>query len=449
MKNDEQHDEEPASMGGGQRIVFIYGSLDMGGVETYILRLSNWLVSRGIAVTLLLVKPGKLDSLLLPAVVRVYGVTDNAVFLKKKGIPAEAEDALRSATILFALDPFSSFRTTALLSRSNPLARVAHGVFHPRIYFLHDPRPTGSDRLMKKLLQDVLEPSNLLFMNEACRASHGREFGLDFSNASVFPLPIAGVREVPCGARGRRIVSVGRLTSFKTYNLYMLDVVRELLDRGFHDVRWDVYGDGPMRPEMLKRVDELSLTGHVFMHGEIAYQQFSDAVCGAEVFVGMGTALIEAAAHGVVCVPAIDSANAKSYGYFHDLDGYSVGEHASAAPSIPVTELIVDIFNLDDWAYQALVAEEVARARQFDIETIGGRFLETTSRTQSVESHRRLPPSMRWRYATIVLMGTMAGFFSKAVAKGLRIVLPTSMWIRLREMNRRRHAVKNRSELSA
>ncbi len=433
---------------GGGRVVFVYDELNMGGVETYIVRLSNWLVDRGFAVTILLARAGALDHLLSSQVARVVGITDGLVYLRKSRLPGQAKAALAEADLLFAFDPVSTMRLIELMPSCSPFARVMHGIFHPRIYFFRDGSKSVAGRVQQYVFCNLIDQKSVVFMNEACRVAHEKRFEISFSEANIVPLPISEPAQEVLAERSRRIVSVGRLTAFKTYNIFMMDVVQDLIERGFEDVRWDVYGSGPLESEMLTQIKSRSLESHVLLRGEIPYEKFAGALDGAEVFVGMGTALIEAGSYGIPCVPAVDSADGYGYGYLHDLDEYSVGERACKKPEIPFSDLIAAVFDADVAAYEGLCAEERKHAQRFFIGKVGERFLATAAEAQVASKCLRPDGGRRLIYSAAIAYRGISSLISAAGVRFLRAVLPHGALQRLRQANRQRHSKKNRSELS-
>src|SRR5690606_32286165 len=112
-------------------------------------------------------------------------------------------------------------------------------------------------------------------------------YGEDFSAVNLFPLGVIEPkdhfeRSIINNDKKLLIGSVGRLVEFKSYNLWMLDVVGALKDGGV-DVSYLVYGDGPLKNEMQRRIDELGISEQVSLKGTLDYSNFGDVVSGFDI----------------------------------------------------------------------------------------------------------------------------------------------------------------------
>jgi glycosyltransferase involved in cell wall biosynthesis len=135
-------------------------------------------------------------------------------------------------------------------------------------------------------------------------------------NGTVFPIPVHAepflrVQHTP--EKGR-IVSVGRLSPMKEYNLHMPYVIANLRNMGF-EVNWHVYGDGEFEKDMRTIVENFGLSSHVIFEGVVNYSRLPSVFRSAHFFVGMGTAALEAS---IVGVPGV-------YALPFDTDGASCG----------------------------------------------------------------------------------------------------------------------------
>ncbi|MCB0055835.1 MAG: glycosyltransferase, partial [Caldilineaceae bacterium] len=332
------------------KFLFFYSRLSLGGVETFIVRLSNWLIENGNQVCLVLIEASELDSQLHEDVQVFYFQTILRTF--SPILHSSIRNALSpEIDAVCAFDPESfamAAKTCHALSINKP---YFYGVYHPRV--LCPPwggRWIGGVR--RNLLRHYGSSSSLVFMNESCRRAQQACLGLSLAESKILPVAMPTtvprlVRPVP-----RKIVSVGRLVPFKSYNLYMIDIVGQLVQKGVKNLTWHVYGDGMLRDEMQERINERGLQRNVFLHGSVPYSEFRTVVEDASVFVGMGTSLIEAGMIGVPGIPAIDSAGPMTYGYTHHLETYDVGEHLGRPPDRSVADLIEDLFQMPEEEYK-------------------------------------------------------------------------------------------------
>jgi colanic acid/amylovoran biosynthesis glycosyltransferase len=104
----------------------------------------------------------------------------------------------------------------------------------------------------------------------------------------------------PGGGRPLHVVSVGRMTPVKGHAL-LVEALARLRDRG-RDVTAKLIGDGPLRDELLRRVESLGLDGNVMLPGAIGQDDIRAEYEAADVFVqpsfaeGIPVVLMEAMA---------------------------------------------------------------------------------------------------------------------------------------------------------
>lgn len=429
------------------RHVFVYSCLDVGGVETLIVRLSNWLVANGHDVLLVLIKPGKLDHLLHPAIETIFLGGNVRAFLPWLIATKIGREKLTDVDVLCAFDPQSLWMAMLCVPLVNEKARLFVGVYHPRIYFFSRQADLRA-ALHLKLLRGGVMPESIAFMNEACRASHESSLGMDFSRSRIFPLPIAdsGVRS--CAPLRFKVVSVGRLTAFKTYNIYMIDVVHALVTSGMTDVSWHVYGDGPLLAEMLSRIEDRGLQDHIILHGVVPYEELFTAIADAYAFVGMGTALIEAGSYGVPSIPAIESEGAVACGYIYELDGFNVGEMDSRQSRVEVQVLLERLFAMSETEYKAESDKTRNHCVRFLIESVGNEFVSQSAGLGRVQSLKSVAMPDILAYALVAMSDALISFFSAVFIRVGRMCFPPGAVARLRAWNRRRLARKNAQEMA-
>lgn len=329
-----------------RKFLIFYPALGLGGVETYLLRKVRWLADNGFSIFLILQWRAKLDSSLDP-MVRVHYMKPGFFPVSEAfniGVKLTADDTV------FCPDPPSlmfAYRYAAALAG----CRLLLGVYHPRILRINETDPLPQKFARYAVYKTVLENS-FVFMNESCLIYFEKEFNKPFPLDSIVPVGIFDQGRRSTKGIKNKIVSVGRLTDFKKYNISMVNVVKELVDDGF-DVSWHVYGDGALRSEMEVLISRFGLQKYIFLHGEIDYSRFVAVVDEARIFVGMGTALVEAGLRGVPTVVALDNEYRKTYGFMYNLDGYDVGEKGIKIPEFDIGDSIRKLLVMSDGDYQA------------------------------------------------------------------------------------------------
>lgn len=106
-----------------------------------------------------------------------------------------------------------------------------------------------------------------------------KEMECRFSTSPVLALPI-NILEPTWQSSNKanvRVVSVGRLVDFKSYNLGVARIVSDCLNRGIQ-VTWDIYGDGPLRSLIEAEIETLGVAGNVRLMGVLEYSSFPEIV---------------------------------------------------------------------------------------------------------------------------------------------------------------------------
>ena len=126
----------------------------------------------------------------------------------------------------------------------------------------------------------------------------------------------------------------------KEYNLYMVEVVKELLGRG-HKANWVVYGEGEYESYMKGLIKRSCLEKEISIEGNVPYKKFWKVLEDAYVFVGMGTSILEAA---MFKVPNINAIPYDSEGMTFESTHYlTKGSLVNSTKIIPATTVVDEI----------------------------------------------------------------------------------------------------------
>lgn len=301
-------------------ILMLYGELRHGGTETLIVRAANHLAGGGREVALCVPGGDLLAGLADRVSVIFWTSPGEAINLSAEWLRARHEP------LMLTFDPISLGLGLAVEMRVPDKVGLAHlsGVYHPQSFFMNAER--ADRRWVNATLASAIDAERLYFMNEECRQSHAREWKRDLSTSPLIPLPIA-VRPVSWSAPAAEplsILSVGRLVDFKRYNHGAGKIAEQLAASGI-ETRWVIYGDGEDRPAVERALAE-SRTTRVDLRPTLSYSSFLEEVGRAQLFVGMGTAALEAAMAGTPTIVATVAEENGSYGFVHELPFGNVGE---------------------------------------------------------------------------------------------------------------------------
>lgn len=376
-------------------ILLVYGNMELGGIQTLILRMCRYLQAHNHDITLLLDRAQGGE--LLEAIVGYARV----LVAEQPDWWGHCPKSLRGErfSYIYSFDSISLLRALAVQASCSPNAKVVVGVYFPREYCWKSEEDRYAQRLVKDILRRIPE-ENIIFMNATNAVELGQCLGRQFSCSPIIPIPIElrESREQWYALDRARIVSVGRITDFKTYNFHMVDVVQILRARG-HELRYDVYGYGEQEGHLHAYVEERGLMKQVQLHGPVRYSALQEVLHGALVFVGMGTALLEAAALGVPALVAVESARTPvTYGFFQEMpeDDHNLGEADPGYATYPLVEKIEWLLGLSPKEYARLREKTQNRAKRHALEQVMPRFLEALHNARSF--HFPLPPSARWRH---------------------------------------------------
>lgn len=335
-------------------ILFIYDHLYLGGIETLIIRCSKWLLDRGYNVKLILRAKGDLFASLDPRVqVKVYGIVYSLFFTPVTGRLIFGSSYYRDIDFIYTFRPEGLWIASVLAKVKKKRFKVLNCVYHPWEFYIrgHSHYHTTS---FSKILLSSFPKTNLAFMNQECQIAHEEYFGTKFNNSFIFPLPVTGV---PDYSQQRtplnyKIVSIGSLKSFRPYNLFMIDIISDLIKSGF-EVTYEIYGEGELRPLMEKKIKDLNLEKSVQLRGNLAYHNYYQALKEAYLFVGVGTAAIEAGFGGVPTIVPLGKSplSSVSYGYLYELPKYNVGETTCDIQEKDVKELIIKLLKMSKEEY--------------------------------------------------------------------------------------------------
>jgi glycosyltransferase involved in cell wall biosynthesis len=390
-------------------VLLINYCLYTGGVETLMVRMANWLVRKGHGCSILLrdTFDGDLRPLLDERVrVRTLANRWDLLAMPVVGSLLWKSWKLPRPDMIYTME--QSWSVVSLLVRDlfvNHPPKVATGAYHPRQFtYEYVPRKWGRLGLFRQKVYNLAyTDEQKFFMSEEVRAGHEEFFNRPMPDGWVWPLPIEIPPDELLSQRKpvpRRILSIGRLTRFKTYSWYMVPILYALREK-YPDVQWHIHGFGAQEKELVEDVWKDAIRdGLIVFHGPIRYEDISTAFHQASVFIGMGTTLLEAAAWGVPAIPALTyDEDALSWGYIDQMPYYTCGELIPGRqPTAKVMDLICRLFGMNAKETEQLAAKGREYVNAYSMDHLMERFLEKVNELPSGEP---LSASDRLRYLWI------------------------------------------------
>ena len=337
-------------------MLFIYGSLPVGGIETFFVRMAKERSRLGLPTSVLLLSGVEIsDAKLLQELQKyadVYFLDDVYVTvpfftqrfpllapLKKKAL----RQYFASVDHIHVTDAMHALVAQRLLRALGKNAPISVGVYHYIKYLWGGDKVAEYEKINRKFVFEYLPKALLLLFSDGNRELYEKHKNIDLSACQTFRLGVVDKKVLKMEGEMRpplHMVAVGRLVEFKTYNFYMLDVIKDLGEKGFQ-VHFDIYGDGPLRQELECKITERGLQDQVRLKGTLDYLQFDEVVAKYDIFIGSGTAIIQAASLGVPSIVGVENfAKPLTYGYFCDVYQHEYNVKGLELPLLSVEALL-------------------------------------------------------------------------------------------------------------
>jgi 1,2-diacylglycerol 3-alpha-glucosyltransferase len=400
-----------------RHILFVYGALQMGGIETFLVRVSKRLSANGVRVTVLLATSKGAPELIkeLTRWARIVYLEDLHLFKVR---------AVRRLTLYQFFALFSKGKTETLLKDVDHIhfmeclsmltafrlaricggRKVTGGVYYQYEYATWGMRSSYFVNALAYTFRYLVPSQNIVFFNEACRNTYSRELGQDYSKSSVLPIGVDlsrfARRDVSLARKGR-VVSIGRINAFKTYNFQFPIVIKELASRGIQ-LEYHIYGEGEQRQALEAHIRKLGCESKIYLHGSIEYARLSDVLKNAWLFVGSGTAIIEAAGCGVPALIGIESEpNPMTYGFLHSMPGLDYQEANIGYDRRRFNEFCEQLYAMTDEEYGQVCNLSVQKSKEFSIERLMDGFYDLDKRASIVNA------SIQYKHSLLLLASAL------------------------------------------
>lgn len=218
-------------------------------------------------------------------------------------IAAERRAAAADPDRLFVVICESRQIGETLVEWDDPRVRLVHTVHNSHLTEPHDDPSAPVTGLWRRWLRTLDAYDAVMWPTAAQRDDVAARFG-DPGTFHVVPSPI-DLGPEPVAARDpRRVVMFNRLAPQKRVDLALRAWVR--VAAAVSDARLEIYGDGPLRDELQRLIDELGLAASVRLCGVTDDRDavFDEAALfvTSTAFEGQGLAIAEALARGLPVV---------------------------------------------------------------------------------------------------------------------------------------------------
>lgn len=345
-------------------MLFIYGALQIGGIETFFVRMAKERYRKGLDTSILLLSVAEdSDKNLLDEMRKYSNVFFTEDLFVKLPFLGSRFPLLRTPKIskiksmidkvdqVHAFDGMHLLLGQRLLKIANKDIPITIGFYHYIKYAWGGASIAYNEKVNRDYIFNHLPRDSLLFFSKGNRDFYTKNREVDFSSSHTFRLGVVDKKNIVLDGKLNSpltIVAVGRLVNFKSYNIFMLDVMRKLIDKGY-DIRFDIYGYGTLQADIEHRVKELELEAYVRLNGTLDYHRFDEIVSRYDMFVGSGTAIIQAASLGVPSIVGVENMlEPKTYGYFSEVHQYEYNLKGQNILLKSIGEMIEEYITSDD-----------------------------------------------------------------------------------------------------
>lgn len=278
-----------------RKICFITPSLRAGGMERVLSLLSNFAVSRGYSVFIILLINNKIEYQLNPSV-KIY--FPQKVY--KKGLKNKLYTLYYLCKTLKDINPYTTLCFSEVF---NPLAIVASRLVRKPIYISDRSNPYKKLRLSIKLFRRFTYPLADGIIAQTLKSkeySHSKRYN---KNIITIPNPLKQINDSYHKKYEKRIVSAGRLVKSKNFS-ELIDIFNSIRDKG----GWEliILGEGPERSNLQSKIEALGLCDSIKLVGLVEdvdyYYSCSSIFAFTSLSEGFPNALSEAMAFPLSCI---------------------------------------------------------------------------------------------------------------------------------------------------
>ncbi|ELB2086920.1 hypothetical protein QNZ96_000824 [Vibrio parahaemolyticus] len=364
-------------------MLFIYGALGIGGVETYFVRIAKQRHKKGLRTKLLLQYPEKSNPELLQQMkqyAEVYEYSDIFHFPSfakyfKLTTPLKNDtlnDIFDGVDLLHVFQGEDALLAYRLCSKVNISVPISVGFYHYVHYLWGGRSIPYYEKVNRKFVLNYLPKPLLMLFSKDNISLYNSHTGDDFSQASTFSIGVIDKKnEVKFKEQTSQVVkvcAVGRLVDFKTYNIHLVREIKELVDSG-HAVECHIYGSGPNKSKIKNEIIKNGLVRIMELKGSFDYSKFDSIVSEYDIFIGTGTAIVQASSLGVPSIAAIDNEPGPyTYGYFCNIADRQYGRKGLNIKKERIYDIVLDYIYLNDNERYSLQKSHVECIERYLIE---------------------------------------------------------------------------------
>lgn len=365
-------------------IVFYCFKFGMGGTETLILRLMEFYKDSGNRVILL--TETAIDEGIFADTERIefeHYIYD-AQRSKFCNLGAELRFSSNEAPLVITQFMPEFLKCYTLLKKTKYNVEVRHLLYilHPHSTFYG---PKRLKILARKMIISLLKNRALVFMDETCIEECVKYYRLPVSmNYPIFRLPIFIKEDTHSKTKNEvfNILSICRYEfPFKGYLLGLIKTF-DILHKKYENISLTIIGYGPGSFEVDALIQSLpqAVKEKLTLLKKVQYNQIHTYIKACDVYVGMGTTVLDAANLNKIVITAVAYQKADlAVGFFHE-NYKTIGEVYQHNNSYPVfKDLIESVINSDNEQFNKMSnMSKVVLTDNYNISNIANKILDHT-----------------------------------------------------------------------
>jgi len=162
--------------------------------------------------------------------------------------------------------------------------------------------------------------------------------------------------------------------------------VQVLAEKGL-PIEYHIYGDGDQFQALKAQIRDMGCEQKIHLHGTLEYSRLPEVLRNAWLFVGSGTAIIEAAACGVPALIGVESEpEPRTYGFLHSMPGLDYQEADIGLEKRSFVEFCEELHSLSEEEYAKVCERSVRKAETFSIERLIDGFHRADGQAEVIQA---------------------------------------------------------------
>lgn len=384
------------------QIVIINPHFILGGTDTYFYRMFKWLRKHEYDSSLFLFENSSYDKSFLNQLIELgVKVYFNIPCFKRsdEGKPSRIKLNLdKSKEIFFIYARFEDFLIAKKIETVNKEYKFTHFC-----YMLHpEALNPGTSQIRKQVIKKMWENNYINIMDKERYNSflNKNEISNRDDSLALFPIGIDIPEVCPVKEKNRsifRILSILRFDfPFKAYIFGLIDTFSNLFIH-YPNIRLTIIGWGEGKKEINDYISALPMKAQKMIEllGPIDYIELDKYILKSDLYVGIGTTVLEAIKNGIPAIPVRDfSYECLTSGFFYEMP-YVIHEDGY----YEIKQYLEDVLNMSSAEYKCLIENCYLKlVANYKLDSIMTRILNISNKTGITITDKQMKTIMLRRH---------------------------------------------------